>query len=138
MRSLKKTPKRQRKGSPIDSKAIFERTLKNAGTDDHYVLRLYITGTSVRSSQAIENIRSLCEEFLSTHYDLEVVDIYQQPSQAAKEQIIAAPTLIKELPTPPKRLIGNLSNRDKVLIGLNLSKKDPKAEPKHKTQWLKL
>ena len=118
----KKSPiKRGKKITPIDSAAIFEKLLKNADAIQHYQLRLYITGTTTRSSQAISNIRALCDEFLPGHYDLEVVDIYQQPTEAAKEQIIAAPTLIKQFPIPPKRLIGDLSDRDKVMAGLSLT-----------------
>jgi circadian clock protein KaiB len=114
---------RDRKSGVIDSAAIFEKFLKNVDAIQHYQLKLYITGTTVRSSQAIANIRTLCNEFLPGHYDLEVIDIYQQPTEAAKEQIIAAPTLIKEFPVPPKRLVGNLSDRDRVMIILNLTGK---------------
>jgi circadian clock protein KaiB len=79
-----------------------------------------VTGHTVRSSQAIANIRSLCDEFLAGRYKLEVIDIYQQPGSVAKDQIIAAPTLIKQLPNPWAALIGDLSNRDKLLIALDL------------------
>jgi len=123
-----------RKSSPIDSTAIFEKLLKNADAIQHYQLRLYVTGTTLRSSQAISNIRALCDEFLPGHYDLEVIDIYQQPTAAAQEQIIAAPTLVKELPIPPRRLIGDLSDRDKIIIGLNLT--DNKSA--EKTKWVKM
>ena len=112
--------------------------LKNADAIQHYQLRLYITGTTPRSSQAITNIRALCDEFLPGHYDLEVVDIYQQPTEAAKEQIIAAPTLIKELPIPPKRLIGDLSDRDKVMVGLSLTDNKAAKKSAQKTQWVKM
>ena len=107
---------------PLDSAEEFEELLKAADTVEHYQLRLYVTGTSLRSSQAIANIRSLCDEYLTGRYSLEVVDIYQQPGQAVDRQIIAAPTLVKELPVPLKRMVGDLSDRDKVLIGLNLGK----------------
>jgi circadian clock protein KaiB len=127
MLSKRSISKRHKKATVKDSAAIFEKLLKNADAIQHYQLRLYITGTTVRSSQAIANIRALCDEFLAGHYDLEVIDIYQQPAEAVKEQIIAAPTLIKELPTPPKRLIGNLSDRDKVMIVLNLGKNAAKT-----------
>jgi circadian clock protein KaiB len=130
--------KRAKKDAVIDSNAIFEELLKNADAIQHYQLRLYITGTTTRSSQAISNIRSLCEEFLPGHYDLEVIDIYQQPTEAAKEQIIAAPTLVKELPIPPKRLIGDLSNRDRVMVGLSLTDKNDPKKPAAKTQWMKV
>jgi len=97
---------------------------------------LYVTGNRVSSGQAIANIRSLCEEYLPGRYDLSVVDIYQQPTEAAREQIIAAPTLVKELPSPPKRLIGDLSDRDRILLGLNLVEEgSPTAD---ETRWLKL
>jgi circadian clock protein KaiB len=138
MPSKKLISKRGKKAAVIDSAAIFEKLLKNADAIQHYQLRLYITGTTVRSSQAIENIRALCDEFLPGHYNLEVIDIYQQPTTAAKEQIIAAPTLIKELPIPPRRLIGDLSDRDKVMVGLSLKGNSPAKESAKKTQWVKM
>ncbi len=107
---------------PLDSAEAFEKLLKAADALEHYQLRLYVTGTSFRSSQAIANIRSLCDEYLKGRYSLEVVDIYQQPEEAVDRQIIAAPTLVKESPVPLKRMVGDLSDRDKVLIGLNLAK----------------
>ena len=85
-----------------------------------YVLRLYITGMTARSAHAIENVRAICEEHLHGMYELEVVDLYQQPVLAKGEQIIAAPTLIKRLPLPLRRVIGDMSNTDRVLIGLDL------------------
>jgi circadian clock protein KaiB len=123
MPSKKPTSKRGKKATVIDSTAVFEELLKNADAIQHYQLRLYVTGTTARSSQAIANIRALCDEFLPGYYDLEVIDIYQQPTEAAREQIIAAPTLVKEFPIPPKRLVGNLSDRDKVMVVLNLTGK---------------
>jgi circadian clock protein KaiB len=89
----------------------------------HYVLRLYVTGTTARSGQAILNIREICEEHLKGRYELEVVDIYQQPVLAAGEQIIAAPTLIKKLPLPLRRFIGDMTNTDRILVGLDLVSK---------------
>jgi circadian clock protein KaiB len=138
MPSKKSISKRSKKSKVIDSAAIFEKLLRHADAIQHYQLRLYITGTTPRSSQAISNIRALCDEFLPGHYDLEVIDIYQQPTEAAKEQIIAAPTLIKELPIPPKRLIGDLSNRDKVMVGLSLKDNNMMKESDKKTQWVKM
>lgn len=85
-----------------------------------YVLRLYITGFSPRSARAISNIRKICEEHLDGHYDLEVVDICQQPGQAQSEQILAAPTLIKKWPLPTRRFIGDMSQSDRILLGLDL------------------
>ncbi len=105
----------------IDSSAQFEKLLvKQASGEGHYSLRLYITGTTERSNEAVTNIRQLCDKYLPGRYELEVVDIYQQPGKAADAQIIAAPTLVKQLPAPIKRLIGNLSDPEKVIIGLDL------------------
>ena len=84
------------------------------------MLRLYVTGLTLRSSQAIARLQSVCEEFLQGRYDLEVIDIYQQPELARSAQLVAAPTLIKELPLPVRRLIGDLSDRRRVLVGLDL------------------
>jgi circadian clock protein KaiB len=96
---------------------------EHPGLTDHdqFVLRLYVTGTTARSSRAIANLRQVCEQHLADRYELEVVDIYQQPELAAREQLVAAPTLIKRLPLPLRRLVGDLSNRQRVLAGLDLS-----------------
>lgn len=87
-----------------------------------YVLRLYIAGLTPRSTLAIQNIRKICEEHLEGRYDLQVIDIYQQPVLAEGEQIIAAPTLIKKLPLPLRRFIGDMSRTEKILLGLDLRK----------------
>lgn len=113
--------KRRLKRLSVDSNAVFEKLLKKNPHSERYSLSLYVTGTTPRSTRAIANIRSLCEEYLPGKYDLEVIDIYQQPKETLKAQIIAAPTLIKHLPRPLKRLIGDLSERNKVIVGLNLS-----------------
>lgn len=85
-----------------------------------YVLRLYITGSTPRSARAIENMRRICEDYLQNRYDFEVVDLYQRPEAASEFQLVAAPTLVKLLPAPLRRIIGDLSNRDRVLQGLDL------------------
>lgn len=85
-----------------------------------YVLRLYVTGTTPRSTRAIENIKQICEAHLPDRYDLEVIDIYQNPAAAREGQILAAPTLVKLLPEPLRRVIGDLSNHERVLAGLSL------------------
>ena len=90
------------------------------GDTELYVLRLYVTGLTPRSTRAIENVRAICEEHLQGRYELEVIDIYQQPVLAKGEQIVAAPTLIRQLPAPLRRIIGDLSNRERVLVGLDL------------------
>jgi len=85
-----------------------------------YVLRLFVTGMTARSSRAVENVRTICDEVLPNRYELKVIDVYQQPALAARDQIIAAPTLIKTLPLPQRRIIGDMSNRQRVLEGLTL------------------
>ena len=99
-----------------------EATLRDAlrCSREHYVLRLYVTGMTPRSTRAVENVRAICEEHLQGRYDLEVIDIYQQPILAKGEQIIAAPTLIKKLPLPLRRVIGDLSSTERVLLGLDI------------------
>ena len=90
------------------------------GGSGGYLLRLYITGNTQRSLQAIEAIRCVCEEHLMGRYQLEVIDIRQQPELAAREQLIAAPTLVKQAPPPVRRLVGDMRRRDRLLHGLNL------------------
>lgn len=89
-------------------------------SDERYLLRLYVTGMTPRSTKAIARIKAICEEYLEQRYDLEVIDIYQQPTLAKGEQIIATPTLIKKLPAPLRRIVGDLSNKERVLLGLDL------------------
>lgn len=104
---------------PNDSADSFERTLKDL-EKKKYVLRLYVSGNTSRSSRAILNLRQLCDEYLNGRYELEVIDIYQQPSRAREDQILATPTLVKSLPLPLRKLIGDLSETDKILVGLDL------------------
>jgi circadian clock protein KaiB len=87
---------------------------------NRYILRLYITGTTSRSILAITNLKKICDEYLEGRYELEVIDLYKKPSLAKDEQIIAAPTLNKKLPLPVRRIIGDMSNKEKVLLGLDL------------------
>jgi circadian clock protein KaiB len=86
-----------------------------------YILRLYVTGSTPRSLKAIANLKRVCEEYLHDDYDLQVIDIYKNPDAARQEQIIAAPTLIKWLPAPLRRFVGDLSNTQKLLIGLGIN-----------------
>ena len=101
----------------------FERHLKGA-TKQTYVLRLYVTGATAASKRAIANLKKLCEEHLQGRYELEVIDIFQQPELARGEQIIAAPTLIRLLPPPLRRFIGDMSILDRVLVDIDLRKKE--------------
>jgi len=87
---------------------------------ERYVLRLYVTGMTARATRAVSNVREICDEHLEGRYDLEVVDLYQQLVLAREEQIFAAPTLVKKRPLPLRRIIGDMSQRDRVLLGLDL------------------
>jgi len=91
-----------------------------------YLLRLYITGNSIRSQRAIANLFRICREELSDQYKVEIIDVLEQPHIAEAEKILVTPTLIKQLPPPLQRLIGDLSNKDKVLLGLDMILKEPK------------
>ena len=99
----------------------FEMTATDK-SEEKYVLSLYITGSTSRSVLAITNLKKICEEYLEGKYELEVIDLYKNPLVAREEQIIAAPTLIKKLPLPFRRIIGDMSNEEKVLMGLDLRK----------------
>ena len=102
------------------SKEDSEAALVLPPPDEKYVLRLFITGMTPRSTEAFGTIKALCEEHLQGRYELEVIDIYEHPELAKDEQIVAVPTLVKKLPLPLRRLIGNLSAEERVLLGLNL------------------
>jgi circadian clock protein KaiB len=106
-----------------DSKAEFDKALQ-ANATEKYVLRLYVTGMTPKSINAIKNIRKICEENLKGRYELEVIDIYQHPGYAKNEEIIAAPTLIKKLPLPLRKFIGDMSDKEKIIVGLNLVPKN--------------
>jgi circadian clock protein KaiB len=93
---------------------------KKTPRQSKYVLRLYVSRSTLKSKTAIENIERVCEDHLHGRYDLEVIDIYQQAQLARDEQIIAVPTLIKRLPAPLQRLVGDMSNLNQVLFGLDL------------------
>ena len=108
-----------RNATEVFEEALKKRALKRA----KYILRLYVTGSTGRSLRAVHNLKKLCEEYLSDDYDLEVIDIYKDPAAAREAQIIAAPTLVKKLPQPIRRLVGDLSNTQKVLIGLDIYKR---------------
>ncbi len=95
-------------------------TMREDHPAEEYVLKLYVTGNTTVSVRAILNLKNFCEIHLKGRYSLQVVDIYQQPSLAKGEQIIATPTLIKQLPLPVRRLIGDMANTERVRIGLDL------------------
>jgi circadian clock protein KaiB len=89
-----------------------------------YILRLYVTGMTPKSTLAINNAQKLCEKYLKGAYELKVIDIYQQPELAKGEQIIATPTLIKKLPLPLRKLIGDMSDTERFLLGIDLKPKN--------------
>ncbi len=115
-----KTERGPSKGNALPAKTRKKKT---------YVLRLYVAGVTPRSQEAIRKVKAVCDAHLAGCYDLEVIDLYQQPEAAKREQIIAAPTLIKQLPLPLRRLIGSMAEEDKLLVGLDLlpERGDPKA-----------
>jgi circadian clock protein KaiB len=92
---------------------------------ERYVLKLFVTGSTARSLRAITNIKRICERHLAGRYNLEVIDVYQRPRLARAEQIVAAPTLVKVLPLPLRKLIGDLADTDRTLIGLGLEPAGP-------------
>jgi circadian clock protein KaiB len=109
----------------MESKRVKTSTdkLANAGAKQDrakYILRLYVTGMTPKSTLAIDNVQRICEKYLEGFYELKVIDIYQQPKLAKDEQIIATPTLIKQLPLPIRRLIGDMSDTERCLVGIDL------------------
>jgi circadian clock protein KaiB len=114
----------------ISATKRFEEALASAGkqgaNQEKYVLKLYITGMTRRSQEALRNLDKVCKDYLGDNCELQVIDIYQQPALAKGDQIIAVPTLIKKLPLPIRRLIGDLSQEDRIVFGLDLK---PKSSP---------
>ncbi|HMB44460.1 MAG TPA: circadian clock KaiB family protein [Candidatus Methanoperedens sp.] len=105
-----------------DEKEEFDKLLQK-GDMQAYLLRLYIAGMTDKSARAVQNIRKICDENLNGRYELEVIDIYQQPELARDAQIIAAPMLVKKLPPPLRRLIGDMTDKERILVGLDLRPK---------------
>lgn len=114
--------------SAARTRAAFEQATHS--DDARYVLRLYVAGMTPGSMRAVASIKNICDEHLAERYELDVIDLYQQPVLAKGDQIVATPTLIKQLPAPIRRLIGDLSDTERVLVGLNLK---PKPRRSRKT-----
>jgi circadian clock protein KaiB len=111
------------------STADFEQAmLEKEHEHEHYILRLFVAGLTSNSQRAIDNVKNICETYLLGRYELEIIDIYQQPIFAKEGQIVAAPTLVKELPLPLRKFIGDLSQTDKILAGLEIIKKPKPPE----------
>ncbi len=127
-RKKRKTPAAalDKKGEYKSTRA-FARLVAGAKDEHRYALRLYVAGVSPRSTVAIANVRRICEEHLAGRYDLEVVDLYRDPVLSSGERIIAVPTLIKRLPLPLRKFIGDMSDTERILVGLDLR---PKAAAK--------
>ena len=105
---------------PSAETKAFENALAAQPEAEHYLLRLFVTGSTARSSRAIQNIRAICEEKLHGRYDLEVIDIYQHPEHVRPDQVVVTPTLVKKLPLPVRKIIGDLSDKERVLVGLDV------------------
>ncbi len=87
---------------------------------EKYSLRLYVTGMTSRSTRAIKHVREVCDQHLAGHYDLEIIDVYQTPARIMQDQIVAIPTLVKCTPVPVRLMVGDMSNRQRLLHGLGL------------------
>lgn len=105
------------KKTPIKTKVIVDAEI---AAGDKYVLKLFVTGILPNSARAIVNSKAICEKYLKGRYELEIIDIYQQPDLALTEDIIAIPVLIKKFPLPEERVIGDLSDTERILKGLHL------------------
>jgi len=111
-----------------DNAAGLDQTLKQFESlvadlaQPNYLFRLYVSGNSSRSVVAIANVRSICDKYLPGRYELDVIDIYQQPDAVRAAQVVAVPTLIKELPFPQKRFVGDMSKTERIVVGLNLER----------------
>jgi len=109
---MKKEPAKPAKRKSAPREAGLER----------YVLRLYIAGQTPRSVMAFANLKKICEEHLAERYQIEVIDLLENPRLARNDQILAIPTVVRKLPTPVRKIIGDLSNTERVLVGLDLQK----------------
>ncbi|MFO1430107.1 MAG: circadian clock KaiB family protein [Candidatus Competibacteraceae bacterium] len=119
---------RKKTDTPKDGNAELDLAAA-AANSVFYVLRLYVCGTSRNSLKAIQNLKQVCDTHLAGRYQLSITDIYQQPEQAVIEQIVAAPTLVRQLPLPVRRFIGNLSRRQELLLKLEIEAKDGQDQP---------
>ena len=116
--------KPKKENSKPSATETFEKAIKGSAFQRaKYILRLYVTGSTGRSLKAVYNLRKICEEHLPDEYELEVIDIYKDPEAAREAQIIAAPTLVKRLPLPLRKFVGDLSNTQKILVGLDIYKR---------------
>lgn len=104
---------------PAPPKSVkSKKTAKPAGP--HYDLRLYVAGQTPRSLQALSNLKQICEQYLAGQYRITIIDLLKRPQLAAGDQILAIPTLVRAIPTPMRKIIGDLSNTERVLVGLDV------------------
>ena len=103
---------------------MSKKNIRPEQRNGQYVFRLYVTGASPNSLRAIANTKNLCEEYIKDDYDLQVIDVYQQPYVTKEENIIALPMLVKKHPLPERRLIGDMSDMERVLKGIDLTNRD--------------
>ncbi|HET6145945.1 MAG TPA: circadian clock KaiB family protein [Polyangia bacterium] len=106
--------------SPKNSLGAFERAAARSKAPPRYRLQLFVAGATPMSSRALANLREICEQHLHGRYELDVIDVYEHPEMAKADRIIAIPTLLKKVPAPLRRLVGDLSDRERVLIGLSI------------------
>ncbi len=125
----KSAGKRASKARLHDATEAFEHAWQEKALGQAtYILRLYVTGSSSKSLRAVYNLKKLCEEYLPDDYDLEVIDIYKNPDAAREAQIVAAPTLVKKLPRPIRKFVGDMSNTEKILVGLEVYERHDNEE----------
>ena len=115
---------KRKSGKIPDEVKEFEEALSRRPIAKRYVLSLFVSGSTPKSFRAIQNIRALCEERMHGCYKLKVIDIYQHPEQVKSEQVVVTPTLIRKLPLPLRKLLGDLSNKDRLLFGLDIVPKN--------------
>ncbi len=116
------------RAGPADTTAAFEKALADESRA-RYLFTLYVAGVRPRSQRAIENVRRLCEQHLPGRYELQIIDIYQQPELAEVAQVIAAPTLVKKIPLPIQRLIGDLTREGSLLVSLGIKVSEEPQQP---------
>lgn len=107
---------------PRSATEAFEQAVRELDHGSHYVLQLYVAGSTTRSLRAVENVQRMCEQYLEGRYELSVIDIYRLPGLAEAEQVIAAPTLVKQLPEPLRRVVGDMADESRVLVALGVRK----------------
>ena len=124
MQTLQKTPGKSKRPAVRKRVGLPEKLAAVSAQSNRvgYDLRLYVSGSTLKSARAIENIKRICEQHLKDRYNLEVIDVYQQMDMAREDQIVAVPALIRRCPLPLRRLIGDLSDTTKVLLSLDLKR----------------